>query len=101
MALYGRTTLKTMQAGIDHFKAFDIGNVRGTQCKPYQYGRLPSFLVDQLKATNVVYTIYSYQTPIAWYNGTEWVIPDVKYSSSTSGHQSKIRLMTRISGFYS
>lgn len=41
------------------------------------------------------YVVYSYNTPIAWHvNGTavsEWVYPVVKYSPTTSAHQSKIR----------
>ncbi|WP_263729978.1 hypothetical protein [Cellulomonas sp. SG140] len=39
------------------------------------------------------YVVRSYATPIAWRVGTEdAVIPDVRYSSSTSRHQSAIRL---------
>lgn len=51
------------------------------------------FRADQ----NVIdYVVYSYRTPIAWHitlrNGaTEWIFPDVTYSSTTTRHQTKIR----------
>lgn len=39
------------------------------------------------------YVVYSYNTPIAWWDAaTGWVIPDVKYSPTTSRHQSIVRL---------
>jgi len=41
------------------------------------------------------YVVYSYYTPIAWHvtTGTfsEWIFPEVKYTRTTSAHQSKIR----------
>lgn len=42
-------------------------------------------------ALDAVYAVWSYDTPIAWENpdGT-WTVPDVKYSVTTSRHQSKI-----------
>lgn len=40
-----------------------------------------------------IYYVYSYGTPIAWYtdDGTEWTIPDVEYSATTSKHQGVVR----------
>lgn len=36
----------------------------------------------------IMYTVLSYQTPIAWVRSSgEIIIPDVKYSLTTSGHQ--------------
>jgi hypothetical protein len=41
------------------------------------------------------YVVYSYNTPIAWHVTTdtfsEWIFPEVKYSRTTSAHQTKIR----------
>lgn len=40
------------------------------------------------------YVVYSYNTPIAWHRrgdyGGDWVMPDVKYSRTTTVHQGKI-----------
>ena len=36
------------------------------------------------------YVIYSYATPIAWRTQGQWHTPDVKYSVTTSRHQSRI-----------
>ncbi len=41
------------------------------------------------------YVIYSYRTPIAWHvtspDNSEWVFPEVRYSTTTNHHQAKIR----------
>lgn len=54
------------------------------------YGQLPRQYWDDV--TGADYVVYSYLTPIAWHmpNG-QWVMPDVRYSVTTSKHQSKIR----------
>lgn len=37
------------------------------------------------------YAVYSYETPIAWVDKSgDWVVPDVKYSVTTSKHQGRI-----------
>lgn len=39
-----------------------------------------------------LYIVYSYQTPIAWWNETHgWCVPDEKYSATTSCAQGRIR----------
>lgn len=41
---------------------------------------------------DVLYVVFSYATPIAWYTRADgWVIPPVKYSATTSRHQSIVR----------
>jgi hypothetical protein len=40
------------------------------------------------------YAVYSYATPIAWYAHGSWVVPQVKYSATTSRHQSIVRRAT-------
>lgn len=54
--------------------------------------------------SNVIeYTILSYDTPIAWLDGEAgWIVPDEKYSMTTSIHQSRIRgAITRAGEYYS
>lgn len=37
------------------------------------------------------YIVWSYRTPIAWRVGTHWLIPDIRYSATTSRHQALLR----------
>lgn len=56
-------------------------------------GHLPQEWVDKLRAVNVdVYVVYSYDTPIAWYDilSHDWTIPGVNYSPTTSKHQGNL-----------
>lgn len=41
-----------------------------------------------------VYVVWSYDTPIAWYTEAGWVVPDAKYSMTTSHHQGRLYLAT-------
>ena len=54
---------------------------------PY-VGHLPSALKrvlnDRFRAGTIRQVIYSYSTPIAWLDGDVWVVPNVRYSSTTS-----------------
>lgn len=66
-------------------------------------GRLPSpdaewFQRDREKADSLTlsfYVVYSYATPIGWAFGDWVVIPEVKYSPTTSKQQSKVRIYLR------
>ena len=58
-------------------------------------GYLPSKLKDILRERfrqgAVVQVIYSYSTPIAWLDAGAWIIPNVRYSATTSiKHQSQL-----------
>jgi len=55
-----------------------------------RWGRLPEEYWES--AGHASYMVWSYGTPIAWLDhySNEWVRPDVKYSVTTSKHQSKI-----------
>lgn len=69
----------------------------------YEYmpstGRLPQEWVEQLRkdidaaraAGETVYVVFSYATPVAWCVSGQWTIPAVKYSSTTSGFQNRVR----------
>ncbi len=53
-------------------------------------GQLPSAYHDSARKAH--YVVYSYRTPIAWYvPSVGWVMPDTRYSVTTSKHQGKIR----------
>lgn len=74
--------------------ASHTGNFSGMWGGKGTTGRLPepwwSKFVTRAKEA---YVVYSYNTPIAWWDATTgWVIPDVKYSPTTSRHQSIVRL---------
>lgn len=94
MALHGKTPGKIRDAVLG-LKPFKIGNVSGS-CDFNGYGRLPAEYAAELQEANregrLKYVLYSYGTPMAWLvegpNGEVWAQPQVKYSVSTSGHQS-------------
>lgn len=45
---------------------------------------------------DIVYTVLSYHTPIGWKLASgEWVIPDAKYSVTTSKHQNLLKYWLR------
>jgi len=63
------------------------------------YGQLPAnyrtMLADAIERGDVVYMVRSYQTPIAWVimadSGQLAIVPDVRYSVTTSRHQGAAR----------
>ena len=60
----------------------------------YLTGSLPPDECDRLRqaiAERPTYIVYSYNTPIGWLESDGWHIPDVRYSVTTSRHQSKLR----------
>jgi hypothetical protein len=70
------------------------GSMRGVEGVPGDLGRLP---YEDRQAFNaqrdeIVYTVMSYATPIAWEleDGTV-IIPDTSYSVTTSRHQGIVR----------
>ena len=53
-------------------------------------GRLPYEWASSID--NPIYVIRSYATAIAWQNSDgEWIVPDARYSATTSKHQGTIR----------
>lgn len=109
MALYGKNTLKAIQEGVDKAIPFKCGNVSGRVIRgtiDIGWGRLPEEnkqLIRDVLGINKAFVIYSWQTPIAVHNleTDEWVIPDVRYSNSTTGHQHAVRVAVNNPGFYS
>lgn len=76
---------------------FDASNFKGfnlsltPECFQPVTGRLSSDLVLQLELDKPDYIIYSYGTPIAWHGAFGWSLPAIKYSQTTSRHQSIVR----------
>lgn len=77
----------------EEFHAGHMGGVRypGTH-NPYPMtGALADKYLDSVMSAD--YVVYSYTTPIAWHinggseSGDWWVVPDVKYSTTTTKHQ--------------
>lgn len=56
-------------------------------------GQLPPRYYDEFFAAakeSDFYCVRSYQTPIAWFAAGEWYVPDVRYTMTTSKHQSRL-----------
>src|SRR5690606_28850766 len=43
-------------------------------------GRMPEEEARAYRSADVLYTVCSYATPIAWLTAAGWVVPDVRYS---------------------
>ncbi|HST77251.1 MAG TPA: hypothetical protein VLN58_02050 [Verrucomicrobiae bacterium] len=55
-------------------------------------GELPDYWARKFNQTEKTYVVFSYATPIAWCDvNCVWTVPDVRYSVTTSKHQSRIR----------
>lgn len=49
--------------------------------------------VQKIKSSMIIYVVYSYSTPIAYITTEgETVIPDIRYSPTTTNHQSVCRV---------
>jgi len=96
-----RITGKSAGAAISQAQPFTTsGSLRGTVAQPAPDAYIPytGFLPDEWRedirkdASHVDYIVWSYATPIAWRltNG-QWILPDVRYSVTTSKHQGIVR----------
>lgn len=56
----------------------------------YNLGYLPDRLrkIVMKRADSITQVIYSYNTPIAWLDAGQWIVPQVSYSATTGKHQS-------------
>jgi hypothetical protein len=64
------------------------------------FGRLPQSVGEQMKGVkDVDYVVQSYSTPIGFHSAEHgWIIPDVKYSPTTSKHQTYLKRGAEASG---
>lgn len=91
-----RATLRDVPALWAKREPFNAnGTLRGLDFAPLDTGRLPEPWRTEYRENidRIVYVVRSYATPIAWVlndgDGSE-VIPPVRYSVSTSRHQSRL-----------
>ena len=54
-------------------------------------GMLEGAELEAFKSDLPDYVIYSYATPIAWHGRNGWVVPDTRYSQTTSCHQGAVK----------
>lgn len=61
----------------------------------YELGYLPDRLrkIVMERADSIVQVIYSYDTPIAWLDAGQWIVPDVSYSATTGKHQGYLSVL--------
>lgn len=86
-------------------REFVSGAMKATQFtnRNFQYdytraGELPTVWREVLRVDRPDYVVTSYETPIAWHVANDgdgdderWVIPDVRYSATTTRHQNLVR----------
>lgn len=93
-----RANLRNVDQYIAAKKEFNGSNIKGRNIAIGSYvnlslTQLPVEYRKQLEAAiqiNNVFVVYSYETPIGWCVGNQWVIPPVKYSVTTTKHQNKL-----------
>jgi hypothetical protein len=86
-----RRTTPDLIAARKPFRGSNTAGVDATG-RTVDTGHLPREWVQRLRSKPVTYVVFSYATPIAWvHEDGEVVIPDVKYSVSTSQHQGAAR----------
>jgi len=79
----------------DEFKTHGAMEGRETLGR-WDSGRLPGEFVDSFLTAD--YAVYSYATPIAWHvPDFGWVMPETRYSLTTTRHQSTVRYALSLS----
>lgn len=73
---------------------FVASALSGIVGRSYMLGELPEpfrtiYKDDQRRG--ILYTVVSYETPIAWLTVEGWKVPGVRYSQTTGRHQSAVR----------
>lgn len=92
-----RHSLRTVADAIARRADFDCnGTLSGRSgYAALHVGQLPSDHqadYDGARYASDFYVVHSYVTPIAWFANGRWTVPAVKYSPTTSRHQSRVRL---------
>lgn len=90
-----RHNLRTAHSAIARRADFDCnGTLRGQAGWFIGVGLLPHEYHDEITTATAYddfYVVFSYATPIAWFANGKWTMPDVKYSVTTSRHQSVVK----------
>jgi hypothetical protein len=71
-------------------KPFRRSNLWGEPGAPNYWGRSPDWVRDYFGKRRVRYTIYSYQTPIAFWVGGRILVANHRYSLTTFYHQRRV-----------
>lgn len=106
MALKGKGK-RALQAAVDDRTEFRHETLSARRIEHMTYGHMvPALgrsLATEIAVNGSAFVIFSYATPIAWWSGEaqEWIIPDVKYSVTTTNHQNVVRVAVDNPGFYS
>ena len=80
----GRNVYYNIDTGYPYTKSAKW-SVRGAGYMPRAFA---NDYLENLRAGNVLYVVWSWWTPIAWLHKDEgWIIPNVFYSVTTSQHQ--------------
>ena len=93
---YGQTTLGVwpppIVEAIYNREAFQAGNLWAESTDYWPIGELPDRWIARIVNDSPSYIVFSYRTPIAWWSELNgWVVPDVRYSVTTSRHQGFVR----------
>jgi len=98
MALHaaGRMAINAMVVTGSNLKH---GNLTGakTDAAYQRWGQLPKHHIAAWQDSE--YTIWSYDTPIAWLTDDVWYVPLVSYSPTTTNHQSCVRFALTMGEF--
>jgi hypothetical protein len=88
-----RVTHRTVGDAVANKEPFVGPSSRGGAMQDVGHGTgyLPSEHAEAMRAQNPSYVVKSYNTPIAWHGDEGWIVPDVKYSRTTSRMQGNIR----------
>ena len=106
MALKGKGK-RAIQAAVDHRTEFNHGTLSARRIEHMTYGHmvpeLGRSLAVEIAVNGSAFVIFSYRTPIAWWTseGDGWVVPDARYSVTTTNHQNVVRVAVDNPGFYS
>lgn len=90
-----RATLRDVPALTQNHQEFNCNDTLRGVTGVWSTGRLPAHWEAEYRhdRAEIVYTVVSYDTPIAWVKRDGTVVePPVKYSVTTSKHQGKVRL---------
>jgi hypothetical protein len=87
-----RANARTTPDLINQCRPFVANTMSGVAGPVHDTGALPigwhDRYADARERQEITYTVLSYWTPIAWrLTSGEWVVPGVKYSPTTSKHQ--------------
>lgn len=90
-----RITLPSVPVHVARRLPFDCnGTLRGISGAYEGMGKLPEHWHSRFITAGHAddkFFVYSYRTPIAWFANGEWTVPGVKYSPTTSRHQTQVR----------